>query len=173
MKTLLTLSFAILVSASIFAQASANASATVMAQLKKGLSISNVNGDLDFGEIILTAGTADSDAITPDNGVQFEVIGHPNKDVTITFSDVTLDNDTWVGENGGTSDQMTFTPDVEHTGSNSTYTTGTTITSGNAYTLQNVSGDGYLYLWLGGSIAWDAAQEHGDYTGTFEVTVAY
>lgn len=172
MKTLVSVLFVLLLSAPIFAQSSASANATVTANLKKGLSISQVGGSLAYGEIILT-GSAQTPAITPEDGVSFLVIGHPNKDITVTFSSVTLDNDAWVTANGGSNGTMTFTPEVEHTGENSTYTGATAVTSGNAYTLVNVSGNGNLYLWTGGEIGIGAAQAHGDYTGTFTMSVAY
>jgi len=156
----------------IMAQSSANASATVLAQLKKGLSISQVGGSLDFGEIILT-GSSQAPSRAPSIGANFRVIGHPNKNITVTFDNVTLDNDAWVTTNGGSNGTMTFTPNVKHTGSSISYASPTDVISGNAYSLVNVSGDGYLYLWVGGSLAIGASQAHGDYTGTYSVTVAY
>jgi hypothetical protein len=159
-------------SSAIFAQSSANASATVTANLKKGLSISNATGNLDFGEIILT-GAAQTPSIAQASGVRFDVIGHPNKDVTVTFSGLNLNNDAWVTSNGGTNGTLAFTPSVDHTGNSSTYTPGTVVTSGNAVTLVNTTGNGRLYLWLGGSLAVGASQPHGDYTGSFTMNVAY
>jgi hypothetical protein len=159
-------------STSLFAQSSASATAEVTAQLKRGLSITNLDGDLDFGEIILT-GSPQTPAITPGSGVRFEVTGHPNKDVAITFSGVTLDNNAWVIANGGTNGTLAFTPDVEHTGSSPTYSGPVVVTTGDVVPLVNVTGTGYLYLWLGGSLAIAAAQPQGDYTGTFTMNVAY
>ena len=54
MKTLFCVLFAIVMTASIFAQSSASGNATVAAQLKAGLSISLMGGSLDFGPIVLT-----------------------------------------------------------------------------------------------------------------------
>lgn len=158
---------------SLLAQANASASTTVTANLKKGLSISQVGGGLSFGEIILT-GSATTPSIAPASGASFKVIGHPNKNVTISCSSITLSNNAWVtATGGGTNDNMTFTPEVTHTGSSSSYAGASSITSGNAYQLVNVSGDGNLYMWVGGEIGIGASQAHGDYTGTFTVTVAY
>jgi hypothetical protein len=156
----------------LLAQSSANASATVTANLKKGLSISNFTGDLDFGEIILT-GSAQTPSKNPSDGVRFDVTGHPNKNITITFSGLNLNNDAWVIANGGTNGTLAFTPSVEHTGNSSTYVTGTAVTSGQTVTLVNTTGNGRLYLWLGGSLAVGASQPHGDYTGSFTMNVAY
>ncbi|MCU0415459.1 MAG: DUF4402 domain-containing protein [Ignavibacteriaceae bacterium] len=151
-------------STSLFAQASASATADVLAQLKKGLTLSNLDGDLDFGEIIVLT-TPQTPVITPANGVRFLASGHPNKNVTVTFSGVTLN-----GSGGGT---IAFTPDVDHTGNSSTYSLPVDVTSGGSYQLVNTTGTGQLYLWLGGSLAIAANQLEGDYTGTFTLTVAY
>lgn len=159
-------------STTLFAQSSANASATVTASLKKGLSISNFTGDLAFGEIILT-GSAQAPTVAPGSGVRFDVTGHPNIDVTVTFSGLNLTNNAWVTLNGGTNGTLAFTPTVHHTGNSSTYAAGTVVTSGNAVTLVNTAGEGRLYLWLGGSLAVGASQPHGDYTGSFTMNVAY
>ncbi len=157
---------------SIYGQSSASATANVLASLKKGLSITNKTGDLNFGNIVLT-GSAATPLITPDAGVQFEVVGHPGKTVTVTYSSVSLINDAWVTSNGGTNDNLVFTPDVDETSNNSTYTGANNVTSGNTIPLANNGGLGYLYLWLGGSIAIKANQEQGDYVGTFTMNVAY
>lgn len=175
MKTLTKLGVvlvALTLSTTLFAQNSANASANVTAQLKKGLSITNFTGDLDFGEIILT-GSAQTPAITPGSGVRFDVSGHPNKDVVISFANVTLNNNAWATTFSGTTGTLVFTPVVHHTGSSTTYTPGNVVTSGNPYTLVNSSGTGLLYLWLGGSLAIQENQPQGDYEGTFTISVAY
>lgn len=175
MKTFIKLSVVFLVlalSTSLFAQSSASATAEVTAQLKRGLAITNLDGNLNFGEIILD-GSPQTPTIGAGAGVRFEVTGHPNKDVTITFAGVTLDNNAWVIANGGTNGTLTFTPDVEETGSSSTYSSPTTVISGDVVPLVNVTGTGTLYLWLGGSLAIAASQPYGDYTGTFTMNVAY
>jgi hypothetical protein len=172
MKILGSVIMFFLFSVSIFAQSSANATANVSASLKHGLSITNVGGDIDFGEIILT-GSAQNPSITPGSGTSFLVTGQPNSSVTVTFADVTLDNNAWVTTNGGTNGTMTFTSAMEETGTSSTYTGANAITSGSSQTLTNVSGLGTLYLWLDGSLSIAANQPNGDYTGTFTVTVAY
>ncbi len=161
-----------LIASFAYAQSSASATATVLAQLKKGLSVSLIGGNLNFGEIILN-GSPQSPSISPSSGANFRIMGHPNKNIVISFSSVTLDNTSWVSTNGGTNGTMVFSPVVKHTGSSTTYQSPTDVTSGNSYTLVNVSGDGYLYLWVGGSLSIAANQPHGDYTGTFSITVAY
>jgi hypothetical protein len=159
-------------STSLFAQNSASATANVLAQLKRGLALSNLDGNLNFGEIILT-GSPQTPIIAPASGVRFETTGHPNKNITITFTGVTLDNFVWVLANGGTDGTLSFTPNVEETGSSLTYVNPDPVTSGDVENLVNVTGTGYLYLWLGGSLAIAANQPYGDYVGTFTMNVAY
>lgn len=150
-------------STSLFAQSSASATAQVLAQLKKGLTLTNLNGDLDFGEIIVTP-APQTPTILPQFGVRFLASGHPNRNVIVTFGPVTL--------TGGSS-TIEFTPDVEHTGNVNTYTNPAPVTSGGSYQLVNTMGTGLLYLWLGGSLAVAANQEAADYSGTFTMSVAY
>jgi len=176
MKSLTTISAlalaVILFSSTLFAQATASGTAAVAAQLKKGLAVTNEGGSLDFGETILT-GVIQSDNITNDAGANFKVLGHPNRNVTITFSAVNLTNDAWnVTMGGGTDDILVFTPTMDQSGSSPVHAVNA-VTSGNTLPLPNVTGTGTLYLWVGGSIAIAADQEHGDYVGTFQVDVAY
>lgn len=175
MRTTFKLSFLLTLFAfsnAIFAQSSANASATVTANLKKGLSISNFSGELAFGEIILN-GSAQTPTINQSSGIRFDVVGHPNKNITITFAGINLTNNAWVIANGGTNGTLAFTPTMAHTGNSTNYVTGTVVSSGNSVPLVNTTGDGRLYLWLGGSLAVGASQPHGDYTGSFTLNVAY
>lgn len=173
LKTTAILVMSFILTSNIFAQSSANASATVTANLKKGLSMTALDASIDFGEIILTAGTAQTNSVAANSGAKFQVVGHPGKAVNVTFSNATLDNSAWVLANGGSNGTLSFVPTVEQTGGNSTYSSASAVTSGNSINLVNNSGDGYLYLWVGGSISIASNQAHGDYTGTFSVTVAY
>ncbi|MBN1299842.1 MAG: DUF4402 domain-containing protein [Melioribacteraceae bacterium] len=172
-RTAILIVLTIMLSSSIFAQSSANANVTVSAQLSRGLSLSHVSGDIDFSEIVLTSGTSSSATIEEEFGAKLQVIGHPNKSVAVSFSSVTLTNNDWVGVNGGTNDDLIFTPSVEETGASSTYSGAGAVSNNDSFTLTNVSGDGALYLWVGGSIAIASDQAHGDYTGTFTMTVEY
>lgn len=158
----------------LFAQSSANATSTVTASLTKGLSIANFTGDLAFGEVIVI-GSAQTPTIAPGSGVRFDVLGHPGRSTTITFAGVNITNNAWVTANGGTNATLAFTPSVQHTGSSTTYTGNVPVTSGNSVPLVHVpgTGNGRLYLWLGGSLAVAADQANGNYTGTFTMNVAY
>ncbi len=162
-KLFLLLSVLVFSTSSLFAQSSGNASSNVTIQLRKGLTISNLDGDLDYGEVILT-GNAQTETITPDNGVKFEVTGHPNKSVLINYTANTLTD-------GGTN-SLTFVPAFKHTLDNPAYVAEADVVSGNSYILTPSGGVGKLYLWLGGDIDVAGAAEV-DYTGAFNVTVAY
>lgn len=159
---------------SIFAQNSATGTADVTIQLVKGLSI-QASGDLNFGEQIVAATNQTyTEAPGGANGVQFDVTGHPNRSVTVDYTPtVTLNNDAWVTANGGTNSTLTFTADLDETGSTSTYSGANNVTDLQSLTLSNVSGVGKLYMWLGGSVDVPSTAEAGDYVGTFTVTVAY
>lgn len=159
-----------------FGQSTANATAPVKISLKKGLSVSNVGGtEISFTDVVVTS-SAQTPTVAAGNGAHFLVSGHPNKPVTMTFSSVSLNNDSWVTSfGGGTNSTMTFTPTMQQTGSESVYSSGTPsdVTSGNSVKLVNVSGVGNLNLWVGGSMSIAADQAQGDYVGSFSVTVTY
>ena len=157
----------------LFAQSSANASANVNASLTKGLSITS-DKDLDFGEIFLT-GSPLTPAVNPGAGATFEVIGHPNRSVAITFVAIDLDNYIWAAANDGTDATLAFTPSVYQTGSSTSYTGELEVISGATIPLVKETGNsvGLLYLWLGGELAVAADQAQGDYTGIFTMNVAY
>lgn len=161
----------LLLSSSIFAQSSANASANVAVQLTRGLSITNTGGSLDFGEIIHNGAATPS--ITPENGATFEVLGHPNRAVTVSWTDPSLDNDAWVISNGGTNGTILFTADVEENGKTSTYAGATVVVNGNNYTVENDVGTGKLYLWVGGQLTIGGGQALGNYVGSVQIDVAY
>ncbi len=171
-KALALFATILLFSFTTFAQNTASADATVSTKITKGLAIANIGGSLDFGTILMT-GSAQNPSITTQSGANFEVTGHPNKDVTVDFSSVDLDNNAWASPLSAPTGTITFTPTVEETGTSSTYSSPNIVTTGNTITLNNVNGTGTLYLWVGGALGIAANQPAGDYTGTFTVTVAY
>jgi len=163
----------LLFSTNLFAQP-LSATADVKIQLKKALSIGFVDGSLDFGELLVT-GAPQAPSITRANGAHFLVTGHPGKNVTINYSNVTLDNNDWSDANADASNYavMTFTAGMDHTGLTAPHAGGTSIADGAVVGLVNDTGTGKLNLWVGGSIAVAAGQNHGDYEGTLTVDVAY
>ncbi len=168
----IVLLISIFLGTSLFAQSSASLNEPVLIQLKKGLSMTKVGGDLDFGEYIVTTSNA-TISKTNEDGVNFAITGHPNRAVTVNFADVTLNNNVWVGSNGGTADNLTFSPDVETTAGNSSYAGASSLASGGSVNLANDNGVGKLYLWVGGDIDVSPTTNQGDYVGTFTLSVAY
>jgi len=148
----------------IFSQVTST-SARGIANLIVPLSIKPVSGDLDFGEIILT-GTPATESILPKDGKLFEITGHPNRFVTITFDKVKLDNSQWVAVYGGNTGTLIFYPDIETDN-------GTKIHSGDSKRLISYGLLGKLNLWVGGSINIAANQPQGDYRGLFVISVSY
>ncbi len=140
-------------------------SARGFANLIVPLSITPLSGDLDFGEIILT-GTPSTETISPHEGKLFEIVGHPNRFVTITFDDVQLDNSQWILIYGGNMGTIIFVPDVE-------LENGKKIQSGDSARLMREGLLGKLRLWVGGTIDIAANQPPGDYRGLFVISVSY
>lgn len=160
------------ISTNVYSQAKQNAVANIRVSLVKSLNLRTVQGDLDFGEIIHT-GASSNLSITPNKGLLLEINGSPGKNVFVNYSDVTLNNENWTDGTGGENGLMTFSPKVEHTKSDMNYSDATQISSGNAYPLEKSSGDGLLYLWVGGEIDITQSQPIGSYEGQFSVTVSY
>ncbi|MCP5062522.1 MAG: hypothetical protein GY936_08675 [Ignavibacteriae bacterium] len=144
----------------------------VLIQIKKGLSISKLGGDLNFGKYVLSTSNETINK-TNEEGINFEVTGHPGRAVTINFADVTLNNNAWVTANSGTAGNLTFLPEVESTGGSNTYLEASSVTTGGSVNLVNDVGIGKLYLWVGGNIDVTSATNQGDYVGTFTLSVAY
>ena len=161
-------------SSNVFAQPF-SATAPVSLRISKALAITNIGGSLDFGAL-LESGSGSTESITQANGANFQVTGHPNRSVTITYADVTLTNNQWNTDNtvAGNDASMIFEADMNHSGASSTWAAGNPVaTGGEAHTLVNVTGTGTLYLWVGGSVDVAASQNIGDYVGTLTVSVAY
>lgn len=142
--------------------------------ITSSLSISRISGDLDFGEVLSTASTQTLSR-DPEFGVLFEVRGLFRERITVDYSNnVVLDNHNWVSFNGsGIEDDLTFTPNVRHTGRRSTYLNPRNLSDGRRIRLRNDNGVGKLFIWVGGDLEVNPNQNAGEYEGTFNITVAY
>ena len=156
-----------------YAQDNGEATTTIHVSLINALSItSQDNSTLDYGAISLS-GNQLSQIIGPESGASFLVLGHPDKDIFLSFSETTLDNTIWSKENKGKQGTLTFVPSVVHTKDNAIFSNPTGVSSGGTYKLTKNSSVGKLYLWVGGKIDIKKNQPEGDYTGTFTINVTY
>lgn len=129
------------------------------------ISISSIGGSLNFGEILLT-GSSTVYQILPAQGQYFHITGHPGRSISIIFNQVSLSNAIWVSLNGGTIGNLLFTAVVVNNQNQP-------IISGNFYPLVTNGSTGILDIRVGGSISVSANQPHGDYVGTFTISVSY
>lgn len=120
-----------------------------------------MEGDLDFGEIILTGSTF-TESIDPLNGKRFVITGHPDRNISIVFNPIALVNNSPYYPD----ETLLFSPEVKQSG-------GGIIASGDTKILISNGSTGELELWVGGSISIASDQAQGDYVGTFTITVSY
>jgi hypothetical protein len=156
-----------------YAQNGSTISENINFTVVNGLSLKQIGGNIDFGEVIATD-SKQWKTIKANNGARFVVTGFANRKVTINYTRrVTLNNSEWINKYGGNNGTMRFISHVRRTGNKSTYTNPKRVRSGRRYRLENSNGIGKLYLWVGGRIRINANQPQGEYVGTFTITVAY
>ncbi|HUI29949.1 MAG TPA: DUF4402 domain-containing protein [Candidatus Acidoferrales bacterium] len=165
MKKLMLVAALVLVFAGMsFAQDHASSTATINANIQKGLTISVSNAILDLGNLV--AGTTPA-AVSPLSGTvpAFTVTGDGGHVVNVSY-------DATVTLNGPSSATMTFNSDFKGDASG---TQGSAGAVGATVTLSGASpATGNYYFWLGGNVgSIDPAQAPGSYTGTFHVSVNY
>ena len=148
-----------------FAQQTGYVSGEASVNLIVPLSVQAGEGDLDFGEIIVT-GSAFTEKIEPFSGKKFTVVGHPGRNVTIRFNSVELTNYQLASHNDGKFGTLTFIPEVITENSQ-------TVTDGTTFPLLKSGLVGKLQLYVGGSIPIDPKQQIGNYEGLFVLSVAY
>ena len=149
-----------------------NAVAVVSVQLIKGLGTQTVGGNLNFGSIVLS-GSSSTVNKNPGDGIELRLSGHPDKNIILTYQPAEISNFQWVSQNGGEESTLTFTPEIEQTSGNSTYTNAVPVISGDSYTLQNSDGEGIMFIWVGGNIQISDNQPAGNYSGTFQINISY
>ena len=149
----------------IFAQQTGYQSGTASANLIVPLSIEAGKGDLDFGDIIVI-NSSFREEINPSRGKEFIVKGQANRNISIVFNDVLLNNHLWVSNNSGQSGTLPFTPEVELKNS-------IKVKSGDNIILEPNGLIGEIKINVGGSIDIQANQPLGDYEGLFVISVSY
>ena len=137
--------------------AQSNSSANVTVNVQSTLQVSNLTGDLAFGNRM----PDDIYVIPAAEGVNFRISGASDVPVFVTY--------TSPGQlTGPFSDFVTFTPQVIG-GQNSD---GSDANDTGSETPVTTDASGNYYLWLGGSINVGNIRP-GNYTGLFTVTVDY
>ena len=67
----------------LFSQSSGSISTEISVKLIKGLGSELINGDLNFGDVILSGSPASLNK-NPNEGILFKLNGHPNKEVVLS-----------------------------------------------------------------------------------------
>jgi len=129
------------------------------------LSIEAAGGELDFGDIIVT-NSPTLEKIHPQSGKEFVVKGQQNRNVSVVFNDVELNNHVWLSNHSGQAGNLTFVPEI--LSESSTY-----IKSGDNLILAPKGLIGEIKFQVGGSINLKANQPAGDYEGQFIISVTY
>ncbi len=151
----------------VICQPSVNSSATIKVKLIKSLKIEKVKGNLNFGEVILN-GAGQNLLKNPADGIEFLILGHPEKEAVVSYQPALLYPD-----NQNTANTLLFLPAVFETGNNINFTTPQNVKNGTAVHLENDDGTGVTFIWVGGKINVKANQPEGDYKGIFTISVAY
>ena len=166
----MVLSYILLASIAL-GQSNLTASANVSITIVKALQIEQIQGDLNFGELV-QSGVSSKLQRTPDKGILFAVTGNAGKNVVVDYHN-TLFNNRSASQNNSSQNSIQFIPEINTTYSNSSYSNAQSVINGSSYPLQNKDGFGVLYLWVGGEMDIDSKLASGDYTGEFAVTVSY
>lgn len=164
MRILLLFSL-ILLSTKLYSQEMEQTSVQVRALLKRGISIYGASNSIDFGEIVLTNSQISLNK-SPQDGLRFRVVSHPNKAVLINFNLLQLSS-------GETQNGPLFIPKIVHTGLNSIFIDPVEVQAGLYYQPQNQDGEGVLNLWVGGSLIVNPNNLSGDYHGTLVISITY
>lgn len=166
--TIFSILFFLVSSTKLLGQDNETMNISVQASLKRGISVISKVNILDFGEIILSNSPITIDK-SPQDGLKFMVISHPEKPVLINYDFVQLTST----ENNSASSGVIFIPKVYHTGVSSEFINPIEVLSGNYYQPQSQADEGILNLWIGGTLQINQQSLQGNYSGTFTITIAY
>jgi Domain of unknown function (DUF4402) len=165
LKQVIIFGFLIIVQQNIFAQQTGYQSGSASANLIVPLSIEAGKGNLDFGDIIVGSSSF-KEKIKPRSGKEFIVKGQANRNISVVFNNVLLNNHLWVSNNNGQSGTLPFTPKVILQNSKK-------VKSGDNIILEPNGLIGEIKFNVGGSIDIQANQPLGDYEGLFVISVSY
>jgi spore coat protein U-like protein len=158
----------LLVCLSAYGQNRGNLDIPINISLIKGINLTAIKGDLDFGEIVLNHASTKM-VKTPNDGLLIEVNGNPGRNVFVDYSNSPLFKQ---GEESNEEGSLDFNPNLLASETSTTNNT-TLLNSNSSLTLKNSNGLGKHYLWIGGEIDVDANSSHGSYQGTLTLTVSY
>ncbi len=153
---------------SIQGQGRSTANIPINVSLLKGIQVSTLSGDLDFGEIV-KSGVSSKLTKKPGEGVLIEVNGHPGKSVIVEYTNPLLANFDAVGINEPV---INFNP-VLTSSPDQNYIETSLLKSSSSMTLADNNGYGKQYIWVGGELEIDKDAPHGNYQGTLTLTISY
>ena len=147
------------------------ASANVRVTIVKAIQISEIQGDLDFGELVLS-GVSTTVERTPDQGILFAVNGSSGRNIVIDYQNTLLKNINEIPDKP-LINSIQFIPRINTTYADQNYSNPESVSNGGSYQLKDKDGDGIIYLWVGGEMDIDSQLASGDYSGEFSVSVSY
>ncbi len=155
----------------IYSQKTSNISVLISANLCKEQYI-QLPGNLNFDKINLK-NSSTMISKTPYEGIKIRIVGHADEKIVLTYSSIDINNFQWVSQNEGTKGIIQYTPSIECTFTNSSYSRPISLKSGSSCILPNNEGEGLVYLWIGGKIKVAGKQPAGNYSGVFKITISY
>ncbi len=167
MKILASILLLILTYQSSISQNNSNINIPITCKLIKGIQIEKLNGDLNFGEIVLQTNEF-IETKTPSDGVVFKLKTEPYRNIFVNYSSIELLNNYT-----NSSSSIFFVPTLVHTGKSSSYTNPIEIPNNSSLTVENENGTGILYLWLGGTLNVNPNSTEGNYSGILTINITY
>ena len=173
----LTVFFGLAIGTAYSQSATSPATMTILSDLTIAL---EAGTSIDFGKISAsTPGVirlnpndfADNENVNPttSNVARFNVTGSPGVGITVTYDatvPMTRDN-----TSGGAADVVNLTPTVVGDALLANKATAAAIAGNGGVTLEATAGT--FFIWVGGELPQFTAQPTGDYSRTFNISVAY
>ncbi|MDA3859705.1 MAG: DUF4402 domain-containing protein [Melioribacteraceae bacterium] len=154
----------LLFSSNLFAQDNASSTAAVNIKILKAISMTSTYNSNDLPDYAAAGNGGGTVTVTPGtiNAANFLVQGEASEAITVSYdASVSLAHD-----GGGAA--LIFTSNVDQSSDN-VNNTGDVADGG----IVNLNASGDMNLWVGGSIAILNTSGAGNYTGTFNISVAY
>jgi spore coat protein U-like protein len=156
----------LLVNLSVCGQSRSTSNVPISISVVKGINLTTIKGDLDFGEIV-TNTVASKLVKEPSEGMLIEVNGNPGRNVFVHYTNTSL-----TVEDSESANSLNFKPNIVAS-EDQNYTSPQKLEPSSSVTLNNKDGYGSHYFYLGGEIEVDQNSQHGNYQGTLTLTVSY